>query len=460
MRQIILALGHRFKTPGVRQVGPRIFPPHYHRPRHPPPLLPGPPPQTMFSEPSSQFSGDPPWGTTVSKEQIKCRILFGLLLCSLFLPSTATHVVRDSILSSAGTTAYLPSRLALPGLYPIHRRDSCLPPTATHAAGTLSYPPPGLLPTSHRDSRCRDSILSTAGTPAYLPPRLTLPGLYPINRQDCCLPPTVTHVAGRLFYPPPGLLPTSHRDSPCRETILSTARTPTYLPPQLTLPGLYTILRRDSCLPPTATSVAGTLSYPPPGLLPTSHRDSRCRDSSLLPTATHVLPGLYPIHRRDSCLSPTATHLAGTPPYFLPRHTCCRDSVLIPLNSHHRLVLVTGSPTGWYTPAQPEAAVRMTNWTIRSWNKETPRAVRVLLATETSRGRPSRNTGGASTHSLNEADLQNDFNKIVAKREAENLRLLPARLPLQKSVSTPSIVAVRDIASEAVVDGTEQTLPP
>ncbi|XP_049818180.1 rho guanine nucleotide exchange factor 18 isoform X1 [Aethina tumida] len=65
--------------------------------------------------------------------------------------------------------------------------------------------------------------------------------------------------------------------------------------------------------------------------------------------------------------------------------------------------------------------------------------------------------GGASTHSLNEADLQNDFNKIKAKREAEQLRLLPQRLPLQKSISTPSIIAVRDLAPEPV--GAQPTVP-
>ncbi|KAF5307544.1 hypothetical protein FQR65_LT06900 [Abscondita terminalis] len=67
--------------------------------------------------------------------------------------------------------------------------------------------------------------------------------------------------------------------------------------------------------------------------------------------------------------------------------------------------------------------------------------------------------GGASTHSLNEADLQNDFNKIKAKREAEQLRLLPARLPLQKSISTPSIIAVRDLAPEPILVGAQPTLP-
>ncbi|XP_018579324.1 rho guanine nucleotide exchange factor 18 isoform X1 [Anoplophora glabripennis] len=76
------------------------------------------------------------------------------------------------------------------------------------------------------------------------------------------------------------------------------------------------------------------------------------------------------------------------------------------------------------------------------------------------RHRGTRGTGGgASTHSLNEADLQNDFNKLKAKREAEQLRLLPARLPLQKSISTPSIIAVRDLAPEPALAGAQPTLP-
>ncbi|XP_076268316.1 rho guanine nucleotide exchange factor 18 cysts isoform X3 [Rhynchophorus ferrugineus] len=75
------------------------------------------------------------------------------------------------------------------------------------------------------------------------------------------------------------------------------------------------------------------------------------------------------------------------------------------------------------------------------------------------RHRTRASTGGASTHSLNEADLQNDFNKIKAKRDAEQLRLLPQRLPLQKSVSTPSIIAVRDLAPEPTLAGGQPTLP-
>ncbi|KAL0278807.1 UNVERIFIED_CONTAM: hypothetical protein PYX00_000509 [Menopon gallinae] len=73
--------------------------------------------------------------------------------------------------------------------------------------------------------------------------------------------------------------------------------------------------------------------------------------------------------------------------------------------------------------------------------------------------RTKRTNGGSSTHSLNEADLQNDFNVEVAKRESENMRLLPARLPLQKSVSTPSIIAVRDVPPEVAVDSGTVTMP-
>jgi A-kinase anchor protein 13 len=56
--------------------------------------------------------------------------------------------------------------------------------------------------------------------------------------------------------------------------------------------------------------------------------------------------------------------------------------------------------------------------------------------------------------------LQNDFSQIVAKRETDSLRLLPVRLPLQKSVSTPSIIAAQDIRNEASVDGAAPTIPP
>ncbi|KAL1110609.1 hypothetical protein AAG570_008137 [Ranatra chinensis] len=79
------------------------------------------------------------------------------------------------------------------------------------------------------------------------------------------------------------------------------------------------------------------------------------------------------------------------------------------------------------------------------------------------RVRQTRTTANSSTHSLNEAELQNDFKKVVSKRDAEN-RLLHARLnsPLQKSVSTPSIIAVRELANSeplSIVDSPATNLP-
>nr|CAD7265490.1 unnamed protein product [Timema shepardi] len=73
-----------------------------------------------------------------------------------------------------------------------------LPPSATHVAGTLSYLPPqlpfpGLLPTSHRDSRCRDSVLPPTATPM-------LPGLpypQPLDTWYRCL---ATNVTRRLDF--------------------------------------------------------------------------------------------------------------------------------------------------------------------------------------------------------------------------------------------------------------------
>lgn len=64
-------------------------------------------------------------------------------------------------------------------------------------------------------------------------------------------------------------------------------------------------------------------------------------------------------------------------------------------------------------------------------------------ATERRYNRTSRNsTGGISTHSLNEAELARDFEKMVAKRNLAPI--LSNRIPLQKSISTPSIAPIRN----------------
>lgn len=65
-----------------------------------------------------------------------------------------------------------------------------------------------------------------------------------------------------------------------------------------------------------------------------------------------------------------------------------------------------------------------------------------LRAAERLHNRTSRNsTGGISTHSLNEAELARDFERIAAKR---CLAPVMSRIPLQKSISTPSIAPIRN----------------
>ncbi|XP_037044023.1 rho guanine nucleotide exchange factor 28 isoform X4 [Bradysia coprophila] len=66
-----------------------------------------------------------------------------------------------------------------------------------------------------------------------------------------------------------------------------------------------------------------------------------------------------------------------------------------------------------------------------------------LRAAERLHNRSSRNsTGGISTHSLNEAELARDFERINAKRNLAPQ--IPCRIPLQKSISTPSIAPIRN----------------
>nr|CAD7413356.1 unnamed protein product [Timema poppensis] len=49
------------------------------------------------------------------------------------------------------------------------------------------------------------------------------------------------------------------------------------------------------------------------------------------------------------------THVAGTTSYRPPRHTCCLDSLLIPFNSFHRLVLVISVPRDGIHPPLRES---------------------------------------------------------------------------------------------------------
>ncbi|XP_055379547.1 rho guanine nucleotide exchange factor 18 isoform X2 [Condylostylus longicornis] len=74
---------------------------------------------------------------------------------------------------------------------------------------------------------------------------------------------------------------------------------------------------------------------------------------------------------------------------------------------------------------------------LSSLDSEEQESIRVA-----ERHRNSRNsTGGISTHSLNEAELARDFERIAAKRNLAPT--LISRIPLQKSISTPSIAPLR-----------------
>jgi len=54
--------------------------------------------------------------------------------------------------------------------------------------------------------------------------------------------------------------------------------------------------------------------------------------------------------------------------------------------------------------------------------------------------------------------LQNGFNKIISKRNVETC-LLQARIPLQKSVSTPSIMGTHDILNKENINNDINSVP-
>uniref|UniRef100_A0A1A9WU98 DH domain-containing protein n=1 Tax=Glossina brevipalpis TaxID=37001 RepID=A0A1A9WU98_9MUSC len=77
---------------------------------------------------------------------------------------------------------------------------------------------------------------------------------------------------------------------------------------------------------------------------------------------------------------------------------------------------------------------------LSSLDSEEQETIRV---TEQRRRSARNSTGGISTHSLNEAELARDFERIAVKR---NLATdIISRIPLQKSISTSSIVAKDEI---------------
>ncbi|XP_075151297.1 rho guanine nucleotide exchange factor 18 cysts [Haematobia irritans] len=81
---------------------------------------------------------------------------------------------------------------------------------------------------------------------------------------------------------------------------------------------------------------------------------------------------------------------------------------------------------------------------LSSLDSEEQETIRV---TEQRRRSARNSTGGISTHSLNEAELARDFERIAAKRNLATEII--SRIPLQKSISTSSIVAKEDIKAIA-----------
>ncbi|XP_051858124.1 rho guanine nucleotide exchange factor 18 [Drosophila albomicans] len=81
---------------------------------------------------------------------------------------------------------------------------------------------------------------------------------------------------------------------------------------------------------------------------------------------------------------------------------------------------------------------------LSSLDSEEQETIRV---TEQRRRSARNSTGGISTHSLNEAELARDFERIAAKRSLATEII--SRIPLQKSISTSSIIAKEDIKALA-----------
>ncbi|KAH8412949.1 hypothetical protein KR009_006971 [Drosophila setifemur] len=106
----------------------------------------------------------------------------------------------------------------------------------------------------------------------------------------------------------------------------------------------------------------------------------------------------------------------------------------------HGLFLPTDRRKSW-TADDGSAGGDCTNKSVSlsSLDSEEQETVRVEQ-----RRRSARNsTGGISTHSLNEAELARDFERIAAKRSLATEII--SRIPLQKSISTSSIIAKEDI---------------
>ncbi|XP_030377338.1 rho guanine nucleotide exchange factor 18 [Scaptodrosophila lebanonensis] len=109
-------------------------------------------------------------------------------------------------------------------------------------------------------------------------------------------------------------------------------------------------------------------------------------------------------------------------------------------------LLNTDRRKSWTTVDDASVAGDCTNKSVSlsSLDSEEQETIRV---TEQRRRSARNSTGGISTHSLNEAELARDFERIAAKRSLATEII--SRIPLQKSISTSSIIAKEDIKAIA-----------
>ncbi|KAM8715174.1 hypothetical protein ACLKA7_002252 [Drosophila subpalustris] len=112
----------------------------------------------------------------------------------------------------------------------------------------------------------------------------------------------------------------------------------------------------------------------------------------------------------------------------------------------HCLLLHTDRRKSWTAVDDANAIGDCTNKSVSlsSLDSEEQETIRV---TEQRRRSARNSTGGISTHSLNEAELARDFERIAAKRSLATEII--SRIPLQKSISTSSIIAKEDIKAIA-----------
>ncbi|XP_039969580.1 rho guanine nucleotide exchange factor 18 [Bactrocera neohumeralis] len=151
---------------------------------------------------------------------------------------------------------------------------------------------------------------------------------------------------------------------------------------------------------------------------------------------------------------------------FWPVHSAILSASLPDLNSVNsaNVALALGQYVRWMPRQQQYVPIneRRRSWTtiddlnitnksisLSSLDSEEPETI---CATDQRRRSARNSTGGISTHSLNEAELARDFQRIAAKRSLAT----EIRIPLQKSISTSSIVAKEEIKSRHLYDSEDE----